>query len=61
LDDRAVARLVSMPGLRDTAASIAEPVQTTQVAPTILRALRLDPAALQAVVKEGTEALPGLF
>jgi hypothetical protein len=33
---------------------------TKQVAPTILRALELDPEALQAVVKEHTKVLPGL-
>jgi hypothetical protein len=32
-----------------------------QVAPTILKALGLDPNALQSVVMEGTEVLPGLF
>jgi hypothetical protein len=35
-------------------------VTTTQVAPTILRALDLDPDALDAVRKEGTKALPGV-
>jgi hypothetical protein len=35
-------------------------VQTKQVAPTILKALGLDPASLQAVQKEGTQELPGL-
>jgi len=35
-------------------------VWTKQVAPTILRALDLDPDALQAVVKEHTRTLPGL-
>jgi hypothetical protein len=33
------------------------PVETTQIAPTILRALHLDPAALQAVRAERTPAL----
>ena len=31
-----------------------------QVAPTILEALGLDPQHLEAVQKEGTQALPGL-
>jgi len=31
------------------------------VAPTILKALALDPRALEAVRKEGTPVLPGLF
>lgn len=35
-------------------------VETRQVAPTILRALGLDPRSLDAVRKEGTEVLPGL-
>jgi hypothetical protein len=36
-------------------------VKTTQVAPTILKALELDPNALEAVRKEGTKALPGVM
>ncbi len=35
-------------------------VETTQVAPTILRLLGLDPEALKAVRIEGTEVLPGI-
>jgi hypothetical protein len=35
-------------------------VRTKQVAPTILRALGLDPRALDAVRVEGTRALPEL-
>ena len=35
-------------------------VETTQVAPTILRLLGLDPSALQAVQIEGTRVLPGI-
>lgn len=35
-------------------------VETTQVAPTILRLLGLDPRALQAVQQEGTRVLPGI-
>ena len=35
-------------------------VETTQVAPTILKILGLDPNALEAVRKEGTPVLPGL-
>jgi arylsulfatase A-like enzyme len=34
-------------------------VETTQVAPTILDLLGLDPNALQAVQIEGTQVLPG--
>jgi hypothetical protein len=35
------------------------PVVTSQVAPTILEALGLEPNALQAVRREGTLPLPG--
>jgi hypothetical protein len=35
-------------------------VETTQVAPTILQLLGLDPNSLQAVQQEGTQVLPGL-
>jgi hypothetical protein len=35
-------------------------VETTQVAPTILRLLGLDPSALKAVRIEGTQVLPGI-
>lgn len=58
LDDRNVAVLVSNPAL--TLAINTALVQTTQVAPTILKALGLDPAELQAVKIEGTEELPAL-
>jgi hypothetical protein len=34
--------------------------ETTQVAPTILQLLGLDPNALQAVRIEGTRVLPGI-
>ena len=37
---------------------VVEPVSTTQIAPTILKALGLNPWELQAVVKEGTQVLP---
>jgi len=37
---------------------IKRPVQTTQIAPTILRALGLDPLLLEAVQKEKTQELP---
>ena len=37
------------------------PVETTQIAPTILRLLGLDPGALQAVQQEHTRALPTLL
>jgi hypothetical protein len=58
-DDTHVALLLSSPGL--SARIIRTPVQTTQVAPTILQALGLDPGSLQAVQQEKTAVLPGLF
>jgi Type I phosphodiesterase / nucleotide pyrophosphatase len=55
-DDTHVALLLSAPGLK--AATIASPVTTTQVAPTLLAALGLNPQDLQAVKQEGTASLP---
>jgi len=40
--------------------TLASPVETAQVAPTVLTLLGLDPNALDAVKAEGTQALPGL-
>lgn len=57
-DDRHVALVVAGPGVK--AARHDGEVSTMQVAPTILEALGLDPAALGAVKNEGTKALPGL-
>ena len=57
-DDVNVIMLVSNSGF--AAGTITTPVQTKQVAPTILKALGLSPASLQAVQKEGTQELPGL-
>jgi len=57
--DTNVALLASNPGMRPEV--IKTPVQTTEIAPTILAALGLDPQALQAVQKEKTSVLPGLF
>ena len=57
-DDTNVMILVSNPGL--SAKTVDTPVETRQVAPTILKALGLNPAALDAVRKEGTQVLPGL-
>jgi predicted AlkP superfamily pyrophosphatase or phosphodiesterase len=54
-DDRNVALLVSAPGIHP---EIVETLTyTTQIAPTILAALGLDPNLLQAVQKEGTPVL----
>lgn len=57
-DDRNVALLFA--GRSAGSAVIADAVETRQLAPTILAALGIDPSVLQAVVKEGTTALPGL-
>jgi len=57
--DRNVPILVNVPGLQDGRA-IGAPVETTQIAPTILRLLGLDPDELQAVRAEHTRVLPGL-
>jgi hypothetical protein len=57
-DDTNVMLLVSNPKLeRRTIHSF---VETTQVAPTILKLLGLDPGDLDAVKQEGTPVLPGL-
>lgn len=58
-DDSHVALLVSFPTL--TKQSNATAVVTTQVAPTILKALKLDPTLLNAVKSENTQVLPGSF
>jgi arylsulfatase A-like enzyme len=55
-DDTNVMLLVSNPTF--TAATVAATVTTMQVAPTIVRALGLDPTALDAVRAEGTPVLP---
>jgi len=57
-DDTNVMILVSNPSLQ--ASTVTTFVETTQVAPTILEALGLDPTSLDAVQKEGTAVLPGL-
>ncbi|HEY0495230.1 MAG TPA: alkaline phosphatase family protein [Kutzneria sp.] len=58
-DDRDVALVVSGAGVHGHRA-VDTPVSTTQIAPSILMLLRLDPNALQAVRVEHTEVLPGL-
>jgi predicted AlkP superfamily pyrophosphatase or phosphodiesterase len=57
-DDGHLGLLISMPGIHH-ARTIVAPVETTQVAPTILRLLDLKPHWLHAVEREGTQALPG--
>jgi hypothetical protein len=58
-DDTNVMILVANPGFK--ARTVTTPVQTGQVAPTIVQALGLNPASLQGVRVEGTQALPGVF
>jgi hypothetical protein len=57
-DDTNVMLLISGPSVR--AQTIASPVETAQVAPTILEALGLNPGSLESVQKEGTQVLPGV-
>lgn len=57
-DDTNVMLLVSNPKLK--ARKVDSFVETTQVAPTILKSLRLDPRSLDAVRLEGTPILPDL-
>ena len=57
-DDTNVMLLVSNPNLH--AKTVTSFVETTQVAPTILKILGLDPHRLDAVQQEGTPVLPGL-
>jgi Type I phosphodiesterase / nucleotide pyrophosphatase len=55
-DDTSVILLVANPCFK--AQTVSAATQTTQVAPTILKALGLDPNALDAVRAEGTAVLP---
>src|SRR5262249_45341895 len=55
--DTNVGLIVSRPGL--DARVVKTPVATSQVAPTILEALGIDPTALKAVRLEHTRTLPG--
>jgi Type I phosphodiesterase / nucleotide pyrophosphatase len=57
-DDTNVMMLLSNPSF--PAATVTSPVETDQIAPTILAALGLDPDKLTAVQKEGTQVLPGV-
>jgi len=59
-DDTRVMMLLSNSSLFASAKTITGPVETRQVAPTILRALHLPINKLQAVTIEGTQPLPGL-
>jgi Type I phosphodiesterase / nucleotide pyrophosphatase len=57
-DDRNVLLIVSNPKYK--ASTFNDQVETRQIAPTILKALGLDPNLLSAVKSEHTETLPGL-
>ncbi len=57
--DRNVPILLVLPGVRD-GRTFGTPVETTQIAPTILRLLGLNPDELQAVQIERTRVLPGV-
>ncbi|MDR2987275.1 MAG: alkaline phosphatase family protein [Nocardiopsaceae bacterium] len=57
--DRNVPILVVLPGEHDGHV-VAAPVETTQIAPSILNLLGMSPGALQAVRIEHTRVLPGL-
>jgi len=57
-DDTHVALLVANPHFDEE--RISRPVETTQIAPTILSFLDLDPQKLQAVGLENTKILPGI-
>ena len=59
VDDTNVALLVVWKGLESR--SIHHRVSTRQIAPTIVKVLGLDPRSLDAVRKEHTRLLPGLF
>jgi hypothetical protein len=56
LEDRNVPILVEWPGAVG-GTNVTDPVETTQIAPTILKLLGLNPNELQAVNIEGTESL----
>jgi arylsulfatase A-like enzyme len=57
--DRHVLMLVS--GAAAPTRVVSDPVETTQVAPTILALLGLNPNQLTAVQAEGTQVLPGVL
>jgi hypothetical protein len=57
-DDVNVILLLSNPSFQAT--TVTGPVQTLQIAPTILQALGLNPNSLQSVQEESTQVLPGV-
>jgi hypothetical protein len=56
--DRDVPIVVYAPGVEPQVSN--QWVETTQIAPTIIRLLGLDPSDLEAVQIEGTQVLPGI-
>ena len=61
IQDRNVPILISGPGVIGLPITTQLPVETTQIAPTILRLLGINPVELQAVQREHTQALPILL
>ena len=57
-DDTNVVMLFANPGFK--AQTVSSPVETVQIAPTILQVLGLNPRSLQAVRLEGTAVLPAV-
>jgi arylsulfatase A-like enzyme len=55
-EDRHVPLIVAGPGF--ARGTVATPVETTQIAPTIMRLLGFDPRRLMAVREQGTRVLP---
>lgn len=60
INDRHVPIVVSAPGVVKSGSTYIGPVETTQIAPTILSLLGISPKELQAVQIEGTQVLPYL-
>lgn len=58
-EDTQVPILIANPSLRS--GTVESAVQTSQIAPTILKMLGLDPQKLEAVKIEKTQVLPGLY
>jgi hypothetical protein len=57
-DDTNVMLLLANPSFQPS--TVTGPVQTLQIAPTILKALGLTPSSLESVKQEGTQVLPGV-
>ena len=55
--DRNVPIVILTPGVRNRGMTVDQPVETTQIAPTLLRALDLDPNQLTAVKAQDTPVL----